>query len=207
MKLAVGGMIASGKSTLVRQLAEEYSYDMMDEFSADDEVFNTLLGWLYEGKPDVEMLLQTYFLYKHYTTQLKFPDDVVVDRHIIEHWLFAQENLKEKPTVKNMYNGMFHQFMNHVTQPDLYIILDLDWDTFMERIKKRGRKQEIDNLDDNEKYFRQLLVMYKDKLEAQCKIYDIPYVVVDTTYLDDGKVLGIVKKKIEDFFGKDLTKH
>jgi len=41
----------------------------------------------------------------------------------------------------NMYNGLFHQYMNNVKHPDLYIILDVDWASFMERIKKRGRKQ------------------------------------------------------------------
>ncbi len=182
MKIAVGGMIASGKSTLVKGLAKELGYDVLDEFRNDDEVFNTLLRWLYEGKDDVEMLLQVYFLHKHYKTQLEKTQDVVVDRHIIEHWLFAQENLKHKPEVLNFYNGLFHSYMNTVTQPDLYIILDISWDTFVRRIKKRGRAQEMDNIENNWNYFYNLLKTYKSKLEAQCKVYDIPYVVLNDDF-------------------------
>ncbi len=179
MKIAVGGMIASGKTTLVKNLSQSLNFDQLDEFKQGDEVFNTLLEWLYKGYEDVEMLLQVYFLHKHYKTQLEKANDVIVDRHIIEHWLFAQENLKEKPQVLNFYNGLFHQYMNQVIQPDIYLILDMDFDTFESRIMQRGRPQEIDNYEQNKDYFKALLKSYKEKLIAQCTIYDIPYVIID----------------------------
>jgi len=179
MKIAVGGMIASGKTTLVKNLSQSLNFDQLDEFKQGDEVFNTLLEWLYKGYEDVEMLLQVYFLHKHYKTQLEKANDVIVDRHIIEHWLFAQENLKEKPQVLNFYNGLFHQYMNQVIQPDIYLILDMDFDTFESRIMQRGRPQEIDNYEQNKNYFKALLKSYKEKLIAQCTIYDIPYVIID----------------------------
>ena len=47
MKISVGGMIASGKSTLVKNLGEDLKLPVMEEFEKDDEVFNTLLKWLY----------------------------------------------------------------------------------------------------------------------------------------------------------------
>ena len=181
MKFAVGGMIASGKSTLVNTLAEKLNLQKMDEYDKNDDVFNTLLKWLYEGKQDVEMLLQIYFLHKHWKTQQNIQGDVIVDRHIIEHWLFAQINLRKKPEVLNMYNGLFHQYMNSIEHPDLYIILDMDWDTFKERMMKRGRPQEIENFGQNEDYFKFLMDDYVRKLVAQCEIYDIRYIVLDTS--------------------------
>jgi deoxyadenosine/deoxycytidine kinase len=181
MKFAVGGMIASGKSTLVKTLAEKLNLQRMDEYDKNDEVFNTLLKWLYEGKKDVEMLLQIYFLHKHWKTQQNIKGDLIVDRHIIEHWLFAQINLAKNPEVLNMYNGLFHQYMNSIEHPDLYIILDMDWDTFKERIMKRGREQEIENFGQNEDYFKFLMDDYVRKLVAQCEIYDIRYIVLDTS--------------------------
>lgn len=181
MKFAVGGMIASGKSTLVNTLAEKLNLQKMDEYDKNDEVFNTLLKWLYEGKKDVEMLLQVYFLHKHWKTQQNIQGDVIVDRHIIEHWLFAQINLGKNPEVLNMYNGLFHQYMNSIEHPDLYIILDMDWDTFKERVMKRGRPQEIENFGQNEDYFKFLMDDYVRKLVAQCEIYDIRYIVLDTS--------------------------
>ena len=181
MKFAVGGMIASGKSTLVKTLAEKLNLQRMDEYDKNDEVFNTLLKWLYEGKKDVEMLLQIYFLHKHWKTQQNIKGDVIVDRHIIEHWLFAQINLAKTPEVLNMYNGLFHQYMNSIEHPDLYIILDMDWDTFKQRIMMRGREQEVENFGQNEDYFKFLMDDYVRKLVAQCEIYDIRYIVLDTS--------------------------
>lgn len=197
MKIAVGGMIASGKSTLVNGLAEEFKLDKLEEFRKDDEVFNTLLKWLYEGKEHVEMLLQIYFLHKHWYTQNHTSGDVIVDRHIIEHWLFAQANLAKYPDVLNMYNGLFHAYMNSIEQPDLYIILDMDWDTFKERIMKRGRAQEVENFGRNEDYFKFLMDDYVRKLVAQCEIYDIPYIVLDTSNRTAEEVLTAGKKLIE----------
>ena len=174
-------MIASGKSTLVKTLAEKLNLQRMDEYDKNDEVFNTLLKWLYEGKQDVEMLLQIYFLHKHWKTQQNIRGDLIVDRHIIEHWLFAQINLAKNPEVLNMYNGLFHQYMNSIKHPDLYIILDMDWDTFKQRIMIRGREQEIENFGQNEDYFKFLMDDYVRKLVAQCEIYDIRYIVLDTS--------------------------
>jgi len=205
MKIAVGGMIASGKSTLVKQLAEKYNIPLMNEFEQDDDVFNTLLQWLYEGKENVEMLLQIYFLHKHWLAQMEFNDNVIVDRHIIEHWLFAQINLSSKPKVLNMYNGLFHQYMNDVSHPDLYIILDVDWKSFEDRIMKRGRQQEIDNFENNKEYFEALIKNYVKKLVAQCDIYEIPYVVINTNNLTEEKVLEISSKHVDKLKEKLYT--
>lgn len=192
MKIAVGGMIASGKSTLVKGLGEKLKLPVMDEFDADDEVFETLLKWLYEGYDNVEMLLQVYFLHDHYLKQQKYGDKFIVDRDIIEHWLFAQNNLDKMPTIMNMYNGVFMAYMNEIVKPDLYIILSIDWNTFKDRIFKRGRKSEIENFKENEQYFKDLLAEYTNKLEAQCIIYGIDYKIFDVNYMDEDEVLDEV---------------
>jgi len=197
MKFAVGGMIASGKSTLVNKLAEHLEINKMDEYDKNDEVFNTLLKWLYEGRENVEMLLQIYFLHKHWKTQNEMKGDMIVDRHIIEHWLFAQINLHKYPEVLNMYNGLFHQYMNDIEHPDLYIILDMDWDTFKERVMKRGRVQEIENFGQNEDYFKYLMNDYTRKLVAQCEIYDIQYIVLDTSGRTEDEVLRASEEVIK----------
>jgi deoxyadenosine/deoxycytidine kinase len=197
MKIAIGGMIASGKSTLVDLLSQEFNLAKMDEFDQADDVFNTLLKWLYEGKENVEMLLQIYFLHKHWMSQKALKDNVIIDRHIIEHWLFAQINLAKTPEVLNMYNGLFHQYMNSITHPDLYIILDMDWESFKERIMKRGRVQEIENFGHNENYFKYLMDGYVRKLKAQCEIYNIPSIVIDTSGMDEESVFDAAAQIID----------
>lgn len=196
LKIAIGGPIASGKSTLAKKLSEYYELPLMEEFEEDDEVFHTLLKWLYEGKPNTEMLLQVYFIHAHWLGQQEFGDHFIVDRDLIEHWLFAQKNLKDFKQVFNMYNGLFHLYMSDIKKPDIYFILDMNWDTFKKRLFTRGRKQEIDNFERNEGYFRDLLSDYVDKLVAQCIIHEIPYKVINVDYSNEDQVLEDVKKEI-----------
>jgi deoxyadenosine/deoxycytidine kinase len=194
MKISVGGMIASGKSTLVKRLGNELDLPVMEEFEKDDEVFNTLLKWLYEQKSNVEMLLQIYFIHNHWLNQQKYDNSFIVDRDLVEHWLFAQHNLKSMPTIMNMYNGVFHAYMNQIKKPDLYLILDVDWENFKDRVMTRGRGQEIENFDKNKDYFYNLMKDYTTKIAAQCAVYEIPYVIINTNGLTEDEVF---KKSIE----------
>ncbi len=197
MKISVGGMIASGKSTLVQRLGQALDLPVMEEFERDDEVFNTLLKWLYEQKSNVEMLLQIYFIHNHWLNQVKYEGSFIVDRDLVEHWLFAQHNLKSMPTIMNMYNGVFHAYMNQVKQPDLYLILDVDWENFESRIMARGREQEIENFDKNKTYFKNLLADYTKKVAAQCAVYNIPYVIIDTNGITEDEVFERALREIK----------
>ena len=204
MKIAVGGMIGSGKSTLADSIGSALGLPVMQEYEDGDEVFNTLLGWLYEGKPNTEILLQIYFIHAHWLNQKKFGSDFVVDRDIIEHWIFAYNNLKKHPEVMNMYNGLFHAYLNSITKPDVYIILDINWETFKNRIMTRGRKQEIENFELNENYFKDLISNYTQKLVAQCEVHDIPYIIVDVNNLTKDEVSGFVIQHLKGRFKKQL---
>jgi deoxyadenosine/deoxycytidine kinase len=196
MKIAVGGMIAAGKSNLVKRLGEALEMPIMSEYREDDDVFATLLEWLYEGKANTEMLLQIYFLHDAWLRQKEYNGHFVLDRDIIEHWLFAQENLKSTPAIMNMYNGIFHTYMNEITKPDLYIILDVDWKHFKERIFNRQRSQEVNSFEKNSAYFASLLNNYVQRMRAQCVIFNIPYVVINTNDLTEDEVFTLVMKKI-----------
>ncbi len=197
MKISVGGMIASGKSTLVTRLGKALNLPVMEEFEKDDEVFNTLLKWLYEQKSNVEMLLQIYFIHNHWLNQQKYDGDFIVDRDLVEHWLFAQHNLKSMPTIMNMYNGVFHAYMNQIKKPDLYIILDVDWEHFRDRVMNRGRQQEIENFDKNKDYFYNLLQDYTVKVKAQCSVYEIPFKVINTNGMTEDEVFEASLKAIQ----------
>jgi deoxyadenosine/deoxycytidine kinase len=198
MRIAIGGMIAAGKSSMAKRVAKEFELKLIDEFEGDDEVFNTILKWLYEGKENVEMLLQIYFIHNQYLKHVEYEDDYVVDRDVIEHWIFAQNNLQKQPRVLNMYNGLFHAYMNDIKLPDHYFILDIDWDNFKERIYKRNRSVEIENFEKNKDYFKGLLENYTDMLVAQCVIYQIPYSVIDTNTKNKEEVSQFISQKIKN---------
>ena len=202
MKIAVGGMIAAGKSNLVHRLGEALDMPIMTEYREDDDVFSTLLQWLYDGKPNTEMLLQIYFLHDAWLRQHEYGTHFILDRDIIEHWLFAQENLKPYPEIMTMYNGIFHNYMGQINKPDLYIILEVDWKHFKERIFNRQRSQEVDNFENNTAYFSSLLNNYVQRMRAQCVIFDIPYVVINTNDLTEEEVFETVMKKLKPILKK-----
>lgn len=43
MRIAIGGMIAAGKSSISKRVAKKFKLKLIDEFEGDDEVFNTIL--------------------------------------------------------------------------------------------------------------------------------------------------------------------
>ena len=135
------------------------------------------------------MLLQFYFLHNHWSSQKEYKDSVIVDKHIIENLIFAQEHLSHNLELLNIYEGLFSQYVKNVHKPDLYIILEIDWNTFKERINQRGRQQEIDNFDNNTEYFKRLLSTYVSKLVEQCEKQDITYYVLNTSQLSEEETL------------------
>jgi deoxyadenosine/deoxycytidine kinase len=196
MKIAVGGMIAAGKSNLSNRLGQALDMPVMTEYEEKDKIFDNLLKWRYENKPNADMLLQTYILQNSWYRQQSYDKDFVIDRDMIEHWLFAQENFKEQSDTMNIYNNLFYTYMNRITKPDLYIILDVDWKHFKERVFNRQRSQEVKNFEKNSAYFSSLLNNYVQRMRAQCVIFDIPYVVINTNDLTEDEVFELVMKKI-----------
>jgi deoxyadenosine/deoxycytidine kinase len=187
-KIVIGGFIASGKSTVIRGLAKN-GYKTIDEFSETDDMFLQVLSWFYEGREGSEMMLQNYFITKSFDEQIKiknskqrFKDDIYIcDRDIFEHYIFAMTNLPTK-TQKVIYSNLFHQYFIELDRPSKYIFLDIDFKTFKERIFKRNRRDEVHSFDKNETYFKVLLSTYKQKLESLCKIWDIPFYVINAQH-------------------------
>lgn len=196
MKIAVGGMIAAGKTNLSQRLGEALEMPVMTEYEEKDKIFDSLLKWRYENKPNADMLLQTYVLQNSLSRQQNYDKDFIVDRDMIEHWLFAQESFKDQPDKMNMYNSFFYTCTNKITKPDLYIILDVDWKHFKERVFNRQRSQEVKNFEKNAAYFSSLLNNYVQRMRAQCVVFDIPYVVINTNDLTEEEVFDVVIKKI-----------
>jgi deoxyadenosine/deoxycytidine kinase len=197
MKIAVGGMIAAGKTNLSQRLGEALDIPIMNEYEETDKIFDNLLKWRYEGKPNADMLLQTYVLQNSWFRQQSYDKNFIVDRDVIEHWLFAQENFKDQLDMMNIYNNLFYTYMNKITTPDLYIILDVDWKHFKERVFNRQRSQEVKNFEKNSAYFSSLLNNYVQRMRAQCVIFNIPYVVINTNDLTEEEVFEQVMKKIK----------
>ncbi|WP_027334264.1 deoxynucleoside kinase [Mycoplasma elephantis] len=217
MLIGISGMVSSGKSSLTKRLVDHFNKTQetwkLDEFSEDDEVFNTFLKWLYEKQPNLTIGFQSYVVENH-TTKLndllkKYDEKklnpkmnhIFLDRFSIEHYIFAHVILKEKgEKYLKGYDALFKHLITKKETPSLAIYLDMSFDTFKKRLFSRGRKVEIDNFEINKDYFQNLYNNYKLIFMQQAEKYNLNYVVIDTNNLTEEEVfqksLQIIEREI-----------
>ncbi|MDK2819956.1 MAG: deoxynucleoside kinase [Mycoplasmataceae bacterium] len=207
---AIGGMIGAGKSTLSRALGNELNADVVFELNEDDKLQNLLLEKLYEGDKTSAIAFQVYFFcsrFDNYKNGIKNNNLTVFDRTIFEDRLFAHQNMTSDPIMFGFYDSMWHdkvkELIYSVGVPKLYIILDLKWEEFKDRIFRRGRKSEVDNFSKNEHYFKSVHKMYFKYLVNVCEVYGINYIVIDASLATDQQIKSIMHKIKKDGLEKD----
>ncbi|AKF40975.1 deoxyguanosine kinase [Mycoplasmopsis canis UF31] len=213
MLIGISGMISSGKSTLTKKLHNHYKTSLMlEEYEENNVVFNQFLEWLYEKQPNLTMGFQTYVVENH-TTKLneiikKFKelnknfkeDHIFLDRFSIEHYIFANVNLRPKgESYLKGYDALFEHLITKEETPDLAIYLDMSYETFEKRLFERGRAVEIDNYQLNKSYFETLYNLYKELFEKQAKKYNLNYVIINTDNLNEEQVFKKAKEIIDTF--------
>ena len=217
MVIGISGMIGCGKSTLSQSLHKHYKNSiLLEEFEKDDAVFNTFLRWFYQNQPNINIGFQAYIVESlsdnFKKTVKKFKDKgwtfknnhIFLDRFNLEHYIFAILTLKEKPKKYfEAFDALFNEILDHDDDPDLAIFIDVDFETFKDRIFARGRKEEIDNWKANEAYFKELHSLYKKLFVELLNKYHIPYVIIDSNKMNDKEVLS---KAIEIIDNYDFSK-
>ncbi len=199
--IAIGGMIAAGKTTLSDALSEAINAKVLYEINDDDNTQMILLNDLYERKPDAGTVFQIYQLLKRinqYEQAANLDVPIILDRVFFEDRLFAHENMLDNIINYCHYDRFWEskadEIINKVGLPQLYVILKIDWDTFKKRIFQRGRKSEIDNFSINEKYFQKLNSVYVPYLEKTCIKYGIPYIILEANMPTEEKIKLILNK-------------
>lgn len=213
MLIGISGMISSGKSTLTTKLHKHYKSSLMlEEYDQDNVVFNQFLEWLYQKQPNLTMSFQTYVVENH-TTKLneliaKFKelgknyknDHIFLDRFSIEHYIFANVNLRAKGELYlKGYDALFENLITDQETPHLAIYLDVSYEIFEKRLFERGRAVEIDNYHSNKGYFETLYNFYKESFENQAKKYNLNYVIIDTNNLTEQEVFEKAIEIIDNF--------
>lgn len=195
-------MISSGKSTLIQKL-NNVGYTTVDEFRENDIIFKDLLQQSYEGKK-VNFTLQTYFTIKHHVTTECVTGDYIVDRDILEHLLFSKYKLNKEEY--KVYCEFFNTLVKNHKFPDMYILLYIDWDTFKDRLFKRGRKSEIDNFEENETFFKNLLSNYMIVMVELCNQYKIKFQIIDVCNQTPDEVFEeVLKILLKEYENKRKT--
>ena len=147
--IVIGGMISTGKSTIVERLAKNFNFIPYYELPNDkNNLMYILLDRMYqrvEVAPSVcqlQFLLYRFSCYRNGLTSNK--DTIkVFDRSIFEDRLFAFFNMLDQPNVFEYYEKLWRDKVNEllyvVGVPKLHVILSLDWESFKERLFKRNR--------------------------------------------------------------------
>ena len=203
--IIVGGTIAAGKSCLVEGLAKAKNFIPIPELNAKDAVQNIILEKLYEGKRIHNATIQFYFVthrLKQYENEFNGSNTSILDRGIWEDWFFAKLLMsKNEPKSYNYFKDFWRRTIEYKIKkygkPKAYIFTKVNWETFKERIFKRGRKVEINNFDQNKEYFKKLLNEYNKNFISLLQEWDINPIVVETNDLNKKEVLKVVLKELE----------
>lgn len=136
--IAVEGCIGVGKTTLARNIARLFNYDMLLEQPEE----NPFLERFYRDPKSTALPTQLFFLFQR-ANQLEnlrqgdiFEPVRVADFLIEKDQLFARVTLDDDEL--NIYRQVYDKLVINAPQPDLVIYLQAPLDVLLDRIRQRG---------------------------------------------------------------------
>ena len=136
--IAVEGAIGVGKTTLAKQLAETFNYQMLLENAEE----NPFLERFYQNQKNAALATQLFFLFQR-SQQIQdlrqgdiFEPVRVSDFLMEKDRLFAKLNLDADEY--QLYKKVYQQLTIDAPRPDLVIYLQASVDVLISRIENRG---------------------------------------------------------------------
>jgi deoxyadenosine/deoxycytidine kinase len=188
--VVIAGNIGSGKSTTVKALqdllvnedsacfvqepvAEWRKEGHLEEFYKTGNAFEFQLQVLYSRLGAFETALQQYKV----THENREPKLVFLDRWFYEDSMFAAVNFERKSMTANqfrLYNLAYTYLQKHYPMPNVSVWLDVSPEHCMERLKHRGRVEEVQGI----------TMEYLTQLNDACKNYSNIISVQSSTPLE-----------------------
>ncbi len=197
--IAVSGIMGSGKTTLAKQLARAFGYLYVSESSRSTQYLNDLFEdpkrWAFE--------VQTAFLFnKANEIKLGYRKGygLVIDRTLSEDSdVFAKYFYRKGDIEKRsyeLYTSFSNYFLQEIPLPDLVIFCELSIDKAIERIRKRGRNDEIFH---SREHLLEISELYNDWIE---KHKESTICHIDSGIWDwrESKILHQITREIEEIY-------
>jgi len=182
MRIAIFGTVGAGKSTVSKAISDQIDHEIFPEPIDDNPYFEEY----YRDLKATVFKMQIYMLAAR-SKQLKQAQslkNIIFDRTILEDPLFMGVNYDlgnvneiDYHTYLDFYNNVVLETLklpDERVKFDLVIYLKVSVDKAIERIKKRGRSQELLVGRD---YWEKLVNRYEEFYQANKD--DFPFVVID----------------------------
>jgi len=199
MRIAIFGTVGAGKSTVSDALSKKLGHEIFPEPIDDNPYFEDY----YRDLKATVFKMQIYMLAAR-SKQLKEAQqlkNIIFDRTILEDPLFMGVNFDLGNVTETDYKTYQDFYENVVLETlklpdervkfDIVIYLKVSVDKAMERIKKRGREQEL--LVDRG-YWEKLVRRYEQFYEENK--YHFPFVVIDAETDDFDQEMNVILEEI-----------
>ncbi|MCL2010088.1 MAG: deoxynucleoside kinase [Synergistaceae bacterium] len=172
IQIIVEGMTASGKSTIVKLLAERLGFDVMPEEFRDQ--YDLLSRFHHDRRWAFPMQLN--FLVTRFAQYLCASEDnkYILDRSVFGDKVYAMLYYRQgyfKDSQYGCYLTLYDTLLKYTKAPRLMILIRCPFGEIMRRIHERGRE---DELMAGEEYWRALYDAYVPFLEFVKSEMDIP---------------------------------
>ncbi|OOE32297.1 hypothetical protein BZG05_14920 [Salinivibrio kushneri] len=189
MYITIEGNIGAGKTTILKELAEELGFEYQPEGVESDSEFQRLVKSIGDGELNAGERLNAYLAKKRVDTIKGFDPakDYVMERSVTSAMLFAMADGSSDETLDKIYRHIVA-----TPQPYLSIYLRTPAPECMKRIKKRNRSGEQTL---PMKYLRKVEKTHDEWAEVGEEVHRV--LVIDDGEMSVGQMAELVKVKLE----------
>lgn len=136
--IAVEGCIGVGKTTLARNIAQLFNYDMLLEQPEE----NPFLERFYRDPKSTALPTQLFFLFQRANQLHSLRQDDIFEPVRVADFLIEKDQLFARVTLDDdelkIYRQVYDKLVINAPRPDLVIYLQAPLDVLLDRIRQRG---------------------------------------------------------------------